>query len=380
MKKCHLSFEMSSEDMLEIEPQPDDTCDNNHPLHLSMDYAFNDLRVAVADAPYAVTRINSLDYDQENVDTLQTAIESFDDWANGWITIYESHLKPELSEPEKRQFEVQIDRIHKLLSHHEYQGFCVHSAISELESCIGDIESGIDNAHHRYSEHQDDVTSLRQQIDDTQRDLDAEDDDHDIDYLQDAISHYQSELDDLENSAPWDEHMDDVTRALDKYENLYGYFGNTMQQYYTDLRGAVNQLKTMAKHYIEDLQQKNVIDVLLPYPEDYLKTQMAEHSKKDETVIAATPSIFIKRVRELEANEEVLDDDDHALLMHSDMDEYVLPIAMKRFKHDFPDYQRLLTFNNAQEAITLGKRSFLPLNAPQQKREHEYSDHDVAMG
>lgn len=379
MKKCYLSFEISSEDMLEIEPQPADTCDNNHPLFNSMDYNYSDLRVAIEDAPHTVTSIRSFKYDPENVDNLQTAIDSFDSWANGWIEIYKTYIKPEVSELENHQFKLQAERIKELLSHHEYKDFCVHSAIGNLESCISDIESGIENAHHCYSEHQDNLVNLRNQIQSTQTEIESEDDENEIEYLEDAIIHYQSELDALEDSEPWENYMDDATRALVNYENIYNHFGNTMQQHYTELRNAVSQFKTMTKHYIEELQQKKAINVLLPYPEDYLATQMKEHSKKDETVVAATPSIFIKRVRELEADVKVLDDDEHELLMHSDMDEYVLPIAMKRFKHEFPDYQRLLTFDNLQEAITLGKRRFLPLNAPQQEREHEYSDHDVAM-
>lgn len=380
-KKCHMSFEMTSEDMLEIGHQPADTCDFNHPLHNDMDYTFNDLRVAVADAPYNITTVRSLSYDHNNIQNLQDAIDDFSYWQEGWIDTYTRNILPHINEQQREQFNQAINKIEESIESLGgfYHNLDVESTLSEMESNATRIEHSIENAFHSYNKHNEEIESQKTQLEYLQNSLDSCDNEEEITQVEEEISAIETEIETLEANEPWQEHVDDATSELDNYENTYSCFGNPMQNHYTGVRAAISEFKTITKHFLEQLSNDKVIDNMLSYPEDHLSELMADHSKNDVTITAATEDNFIKRVQEIEKDSPSLDEEDREILLDAHDSNEALRVAMKRFKKDYPQYQRLLCFDSKQDAITLGKRSFHSLDAETLILQNKFHENDVGL-
>lgn len=381
LRQCDLSFEMSSEEMLGIEMQPADTCDFNYPMFSDLDYCYNDLRTAVADTPYAVTSFRALSFDEKNANLLQTAIDGFDEWKRGWISVYEENVKPHLSDAAISQFNQAIDNIEDVINsqHRKYANFDAITLYQEVTDLVDDIEKSTEQANEFYNEHNDEVESLRSNISQLQESLQETDNESEIEDIEALIEEHESELSDLEDKTPWQGLVDDANRAIDKYHDIYTTLGESMQEHYTHLRQAISEFKTITKYELERLQQDKKIDTVLPYPEQALIDIMESHSQKSSVIVSATPEVFIRRIRKLERNIKELSEDERNTLMDDIDPDKALEIAIKRFKQEYPDYERLLCYESREEAIKGGKRRFISLDQPALERKKNLQRDDVGL-
>tara|TARA_B100000749_G_scaffold258454_1_gene228555 strand:+ start:3099 stop:4256 length:1158 start_codon:yes stop_codon:yes gene_type:complete len=381
VRKCDLSFEMSSEEMLGIAMQPADTCDFNYPMFRDLDYCYNDLRTAVADAPYAVTSFRALSFDEDNANLLQSAIDGFEEWKKGWFCAFKENVKPHLSEEAINQFNQAIDNIEDVINsqNRKYANFDAITLYQEVTELVDDIEKSTEQANEFYNEHNDEVESLRSNISQLQESLQETDNESEIEDIEALIEEHESELSDLEDKTPWQGLVDDANRAIDKYHDIYTTLGESMQDHYTHLRQAISEFKTITKYELERLQQDKKIDTVLPYPEQALMDMMESHSQKSSVIVSATPEVFIRRIRKLERNIKELGEDERDTLMNdTDLDQ-ALEIAIKRFKQEYPDYERLLCYENSEEAKKGGKRRFISLEQIALERRNDLKSDNIEL-
>lgn len=358
---CDINFEMSSEKMMGLSSQPSDTCDYNHPLCNSMYAITQDLRVSVADAPYAEGEIGDVVYDREDVTLLQESIDGFSSWFDDLSDFFDTNIKNQINFFDREAYEEIISSIKdKLMSEDEYYfNIDVDDVMTSQIERIVEIKEGIHKSCHVYDNHQSDISMKSNEVSEMESDI-AEMEDGPTEKMVLALDELRIELAALEEAEPGEEEAEKVRVLMGQYSDEMDKFGEGMQNHFTDLRALINQLKTMIKDYIDTSLPHHISPDILSYPNDYLKKTLENHSDKDRIVTSASPSVFIKKVANLEKIESKLDSDDAELLL--DGDEDALAIAMARFKKDFPDYETLLMFKDDNEAKKLGQRLSLSLS------------------
>lgn len=313
IKPCTLNFEMTSEEMLNIPMQPNDTCDDNHPLGNAMYSVYQDMRNTCADAPYVSGTVEMFEYDEENVELLQSNINGFSHWSQGLISYYESNLKEHLSDEENEQFSEMVSQIQEVMESNNgaYLNIDVQDILIDQSERIILLNEIISDGCERYAEEGTDEVA--------------------------------------------DEISEEISEHLDMYKKDMDIFGDNMQKYFEELRQKSNQLKTMIKYEIEMLSEKNVTPSVLVYPNNRLQELLEGHKNKEQIISAATTDIFVRKIQALEKSEPKLDfDDKEVLFEYGGEDE--LKMAIKRFQMDFPQYKSLLTYKDESEAKKLGKR------------------------
>lgn len=317
-KPCAINFEMSSEEMLGIALQPGDTCDNNHPLDRAMSSVYTTMCTYVVDSPYMENTLEQFEYDENDIVGLQKKIDSFDDWYDDLKGYFHQFIELNLSDAEKAEYERAISLIDRAF-HAEndfYYNIDVEKQIQDQKELIEDINAKMRDIFIQYQE------------------MEGRDDDE-VEFLK-----------------------EEADRAVTEYNWTMERFGEKMQNHFTELRQSIAVFKGMVKHHVEALAGKYLINESpFAYPNEQLKTLLKKHKDKDSIITAASPEVFIRKVCQLETEENQLNYDDREALFGNEDSEDCLSIAMKRFSMDYPQYKQLLTYKNSDEARKLGART-----------------------
>jgi hypothetical protein len=362
-KKCDVNFEMSSEKVLGISEQPNDTCINNHPLCNAMYNESTNIRNAVANVGYEDADLRKIEFEKSDVDLLQGSIDGFFKWFKGLKSFYEEKIKDNISDSEVEQYDDMLSRINDCLW--ENDGFYLSINTTEImenqNNFIDEISEKLTESSNIYTKHEDEVSDLESEISNKQNEIDENDDESLSLKISEMLELYEEKF----SAEPWEDVSEEARELYGKYEKVMNSFGEDMQNHFTDLRKLIDGLKTMIKHNIAIIDNDNNNKASLFYPNDHLKDLIKKHTKKDEIITSATPYIFIKRVRDMESANGVLDYDDKEILFSEDDERESLAIAMDRFKMDYPQYKTLFTYKDEGEALklTLGVRISLSLEA-----------------
>lgn len=355
MSRCIESFELSSEDILSIEPQPHDTCEFNHPIDHELDYLLGKMQDAVAHETLANHHFD-VDLDSLHVDKLIDAIAGFDDWRDGWLNMYQNYVEHTLSDDEKAMYEAQISIISDISSEcPEYGHSQIAAVVEKIPDMVSEFEKDLEKAIVMKASLQDDLEILESELSTLERELEHADGE-DADFIEDELNITQNKIDELQENL--ENHVfNDALSTLNEFENIVRIFGNPMQFHFTRLRREINNFKSIIKSDLMVLNREGENVAILTYPADYLREQLSGHGREDVTIVAACEETFIERVMKMETAREQLSDEDRKVLF----EEKDVAVAVKRFKDDYPEYEQVLWFSSKNDALTLSKREFVSL-------------------
>lgn len=360
-EKCDINFEMSSEEMLSIFPQPKDTCIDNHPLCNSMSHYNQEMRVAVADAPDEVSLLEEIDFDEDHINGLQESINGFFDWFKDLKNFYEDHLDGEISPEESVQYDEILSQLNDQMWENDgfYLSISVAQIMEDQNELITKINESMEKSCQIHLDFSAEIENDKYEISKVEEEIEClELEEHDYADME-ALTKKRDKLttlfEDKECNEPWDEACEETSALMDEFEATMNNFGEDMQNHFTKLREMIGQLKTMIKHNVSELDEKNGSKPRLSYPNERLKELLSNHSKKDEIITAASPSVFIRKIQGLEEITSKLDEEDKESLFIGYGDE-AMNVALKRFNMDYPNIKTLLTHRDDEDAKNHGAR------------------------
>lgn len=375
IEKCDINFEMSSEEMMGLPLQPRDTCLDNHPLCNQMSHYEQTMRVSIGDAPYELALLDEIEFDENNIHGLQESIDGFYDWYKGLESFYNENIKENISDDEIVQYDNMFTKIVDQLWENEgfYLSISVAKIMEDQNDLIISMNESTQKSCNIYDEFNQEIENDKYEISKLQDELECleleKDNDIEREECTKKIDRLKTLFEEKELNEPWNESCDETSSLMDAFAGTMNNFGEDMQNHFTELRKFIDQLKVMVKHHIVAINEKSNKSSL-PYPNDRLKELLEKHSKKEEIITAATPDVFIRKVRVMESENKKLNAENSESLF-SECTEVSLDIAINRFSMNYPQYQTLLTFKDKKEAMDLGSRMSISLES---SLENEFDD------